>query len=216
MLLVVSSKFFVQDSLALPVSLPNFSLPKLFADRSPSRWLGLFGVRPSCRRFYVVGTNASVTYVQSPQKREQDSRTPKFLRTPNASCPGRGGRGQLRFEICLERIKPRRDSFRDWEFRGDSVRCLQSVAGDAHHGRFVGMDAAFANQLFRDVSGHSAGRFREDAFGLGEQLDRANNLGVGNIFRPASGLADQLNGIRAVRRVTYRQRTRNGIRLLRL
>src|SRR5258708_40183584 len=112
MLLVVSSKFFVQDSLALPVSLPNFSLPKLFADRSPSRWLGLFGVRRSCRPFYLVGSNASVTYVQAPQKREQDSRTPKFLRTPNASCPGPAGPGHLRFERGLYGFNPPAARFR--------------------------------------------------------------------------------------------------------
>src|SRR5260370_33530423 len=99
----------------------------------------LFGVRRSGRRFYVVGSNASVTYVQAPQKREQDSRTPKFLRTPNASCPVRGGRGHLRFEIGLEGAKSRRDSFRYGESRGDSVLCIQAAPGTAYHRRLVRM-----------------------------------------------------------------------------
>src|SRR5260370_38503556 len=103
----------------------------------------LFGVRRSGRRFYVVGSNASVTYVQSLQKREQDSRTPKFLRTPNASCPGCGGRAQLRFEIGLERVKPRRDGFRYWEFPPDRISRLQPLPGEAHHRRLLPMAPAF-------------------------------------------------------------------------
>ena len=51
----------------------------------------------------------------------------------------------------------------------DRLLRLESVAGDAEHGAFVGGDFAGGDELFRAGDGDTAGGLGENAFALSEQ-----------------------------------------------
>src|SRR6266850_5447633 len=104
----------------------------------------------------------------------------------SASCACCSSRGQLRFDVRLKRFDAWRNRFAQWEVSRNCVRSLESVARDANHGRFVGMNAPLTNQFLRYASGDAACGFRKNAFCFGEELDRANNLHIRNIFSPAA------------------------------
>src|SRR5208283_704648 len=63
--------------------------------------------------------------------------------------------------------------------------------------------------------GYAARGLGEDAFALRQQLDAADNLGVGNVFRPSTALGDGLQRVRSIGRIADRQRARNRLRTLR-
>src|SRR6266403_1909923 len=118
---------------------------------------------------------------------------------------------ELRVEVGLERVEARGDRFGGRKFRGDGVGGLQTVPGDADNSGFLWLDA-----ILRDACGDAARGFREDTFGFREQLDSVHDLRIGNIFGPAAGFTDQLDGVRPVGRIANGERTRDGIWFLRL
>src|SRR6267378_2112965 len=130
---------------------------------------------------------------------------------------GASSRGaELRVEVRLESVKARRDGFRNREFGGDGVGGFQTVASDADDGSFIGLDAILRDEFLRHGGRDATCRFREDTFGFGQQLDGTNNFRVGNIFGPAAGFANQLDGIGPVCRIADRQWGSDGIWLFRV
>ncbi len=97
-----------------------------------------------------------------------------------------------------------------------AVGGLQSIAGDAGDRQLVGLDAAVRVETRGDGRGHAACRLGEDAFGLGQFLDRGDDLDVGDILGPSARVANHARGVDAVGRIADRQRARNGVRALRL
>src|ERR1700756_5292307 len=121
MLLVVSFKFFVKTHWLCQRRCPNVSLPKRFADWRPRNGLVYWSasvlpplLRPWLQRKRHLRATTSKAGARLPHSKI--SPQSKF-----ASCPCRGGCGQLRFEIGLERVEPRRDSLRYRKFGGDRV-----------------------------------------------------------------------------------------------
>src|SRR5712672_1681212 len=78
------------------------------------------------------------------------------------------------------------------------------------------MNAPLTNQFLRYAGGHSASGFCENAFCFSQELDRANNLCIRNIFSPAAALANEFAGVIPIRGIANGQRARNRIRFLRL
>src|SRR5437879_5280943 len=118
----------------------------------------------------------------------------------NLSLDACGSDAKLRVEISLEGFETRRDGFGGRKFCGNGVGGLQAVAGDADNGGFVGFDAILGDEFLRHACGHATGCFRKDAFGFGKQFDGLDNFGVGDVFGPASGVANLLYSKRAVGR----------------
>ena len=80
----------------------------------------------------------------------------------------------------------------------------------------MGLDAALRNKFFGDAGGDATGSFGEDAFGLGEEFDGIDDLRIGDVFGPAAGFPDLLDGVRAVGGIANGEGARNGAGLLRL
>src|SRR5882762_3676182 len=148
---------------------------------------------PSVKRRNAVGISMTIDISSSPWMRFS-------LRTRASSR-----RAELRVEVSLESVKARRDGFRGREFGGDCVGGFQTVAGDADDGGFVRLNAILSDEFLCDTCGDPARGFREDAFGFSEQLDRVHDLRIGNIFGPAAGFANELDGIGPVGRIADRQ-----------
>ena len=91
-------------------------------------------------------------------------------------CEYAAAGGELRVHERFERFNFRRDGLAEWIFLDDGVGGLQPVTGDAHDRGFFRGNAALIDQLFRDARGDAAGRFREDAFGLGQPPDSRISL----------------------------------------
>ena len=98
--------------------------------------------------------------------------------------------GKLRVHECFESFNFRSDGLTKRIFADDSVGGLQAVAGNAHDGGFFRRDTALIDQLFCDAGGDAACGFRKDAFSFSQNLYGGNNFRIGNIFRPAAGLAN--------------------------
>src|ERR1019366_8777981 len=83
---------------------------------------------------------------------------------------------------------------------GQYVGSLESVAGNAEHGCFIRQNAVLLDQLARGSNRYAARGFGKDALSLGQQLDAADNFGIGNVFRPSPAFGDGLQGVVSVSR----------------
>jgi len=122
---------------------------------------------------------------------------------------------ELGVEIGFEGVEARGDGFGGWKFGGDGVGGFEAVAGDAEDGGFVGADAALLDEFLGDAGGDAAGGFGEDAFGFGEKFDGVDDFGIGDVFGPAAGFADQLESEGAVGGIADGERAGDGVGLLR-
>src|ERR1700683_4061173 len=113
--------------------------------------------------------------------------------------------GQLRGDRLFELETPR-----------ERIGGFQTVAGDAEDGSLMRLDAALRNQLLGDAKRHATGCFREDAFGLREQLDGLDDLRVAYIFRPSAAFSDHRRREVAVSGIADGERARDRVRLLRI
>ena len=74
------------------------------------------------------------------------------------------------------------------------------------------LDAAVRVEASGDRRRDAAGRFGEDAFGLGKFLDGGDDFDVGYIFGPSAGLANGARSVEAVGGIADSERAGNGIR----
>ena len=74
------------------------------------------------------------------------------------------------------------------------------------------LDAALLHQFLRNRDRHATRCLGEHAFGLGQQVNAANDLLVCTIFGPAAGLRDKARGEIAIRGVSNRERLCDGVR----
>src|SRR6266508_5153868 len=75
---------------------------------------------------------------------------------------------------------------------GDGFQSLVSITRNADDDRFVTRDLPIFDKFLGDGNLGSASGLREDAFGLSEQLDAAENFLVRDAFAPTARLADRL------------------------
>ncbi len=121
--------------------------------------------------------------------------------------------------IVDERFKDREarlDGGRERILLRDRVNGFQAVAGNAGDGRVARIDVALLEQFLSDAGGYAAGRFGENSFGFGEQLNAFNDFRIGNVFRPAAAFANRARGVITVRRISDGERARNRCGFLRL
>ena len=62
--------------------------------------------------------------------------------------------------------------------RGNRIGCLQSISGDAHHGRLIRLDASLLNQLRGHARGNSTSGLRKNSLGLRQQLDSVDDFRI--------------------------------------
>src|SRR5271156_116526 len=98
---------------------------------------------------------------------------------------------------------------------GQSVSGLETVAGDAGNGKFIGTDAAMRVEACGDGGCHSARSFSEDAFSLSQFLNRGDDLDIRYVFSPATALANAACRKDTIGRVADGQRSSDGRRPLR-
>ncbi len=73
-----------------------------------------------------------------------------------------------------------------------------------------GIDVSLLEQLLGDAGGYAAGRFRENSFGFGKELDAFYDFRIGNVFGPAAAVANGSRGVETVGRIADGQRARDG------
>src|SRR5580698_9411582 len=66
----------------------------------------------------------------------------------------RCGGTKLVIEVSLKSIEPWRDSFGNWEFRGNRVGSFQPVPSDANHGCLVRRDPSLLDEFLRYARRH--------------------------------------------------------------
>src|SRR4029450_9719879 len=96
---------------------------------------------------------------------------------------------------------------------GDGFQSLVSVTRNADDDRFITWDPPVFDKFLGDGNLGSASGLREDAFGLSEQLDAAENFLVRDAFAPTARLADRLDDVVAIRRIADGDRAGDGIGL---
>src|SRR3954452_24930479 len=82
----------------------------------------------------------------------------------------------LDVERGVECVETRRDRGGGAAGRGDRLEGLQSVTSDVDDDALVGADRAVGRELLQRRDRHAAGRLREDALRLGEELHALDDL----------------------------------------
>src|SRR5438128_451077 len=113
-------------------------------------------------------------------------------------------------EYFFERCELRFDHLRRRHIQ--RVECLQPISRDGENCQVRLLDAALLHQFLRNRDRHATRCLGEHAFGLGQQVNAANDLLVCTIFGPAAGLRDKARGEIAIGGVSNRERLCDGVR----
>src|SRR5580704_6084213 len=130
-------------------------------------------------------------------------------------CGAVGGAFSIRepIEQRIEVFQSRVDFRRLIDRTGDRLDRLVAVTCYRHDHRLVRFDAPLLDQLERDRERGAAGRLRKNSLGACEQLDRVDNFRVGRDLAPSAGIAHRLQHVKAVGRISNRDRLRNRVGL---
>ena len=91
---------------------------------------------------------------------------------------------------------------------GDRIGGLETIAGDAGHGKLIGLDPPVRVEAGSNGGGDATGSLGEDALRLGELTNSGDYFKVGNILCPA---AARKNGTRRVDPVSRIAKKRTGL-----
>src|ERR1700676_3688512 len=94
-------------------------------------------------------------------------------------------------EQSFKRFQARLNRLLGGEVRGDSVRGLQAISCDANDSCSSAPDPPLFDHLRGHARRYAASGFTENSFGFRKQLDGLDDFGVGEIFGPAAGFANQ-------------------------